>query len=143
VHPPEASEALGWVFAAVREAGAVPVAHCCAADAPLRLLSQAGADGVGADLDALPVAAYDELAGLLEQGRPVHLGVLPGVRPETTLSDAAVTERVLRWLEMLGLDPEVAGSLVVTPACGLAGADRSWARTALGLVARVATDLRP
>jgi len=54
-----------------------------------------------------------------------------------------VTERVLRLLEMLGLDPEVSPSLVVTPSCGLAGADGTWARRALGLCRTVAANLRP
>jgi hypothetical protein len=49
---------------------------------------------------------------------------------------------VLRFLDMLGLDPGSAGSLVVTPACGLAGADPAWAREAMRLVAKVATHLR-
>ena len=142
VHPPDASAALEWVFAAVREAGATPVAHCCASDVPVGLLTGAGAAGVSVDLDVLAPAAYDDLAGLLEQGRPVHLGVVPTLAPARTPTDSTVTERVLRFLDMLGLDPGTAGSLVVTPACGLAGADPAWAREAMRLVAKVATHLR-
>jgi len=143
VDDPEASPALEWVFAAVSESGATPVAHCCASDAPVRLLTGAGAAGVSVDLDTLPASAYDDLAGLLEQGGPVHLGVVPSLAPGAPLSDRDVTERVLRWLDMLGLDPETAGSLVVTPACGLAGADPGWARRAIELCAAVAANLRP
>ena len=141
VQPPVASQALEWVFDAVREAGAVPLVHCCAADVPVGLLTGAGAAGVSVDLDVLPARAYDDLAELLEQGRPVHLGVVPTTRPATGLSGARVTERVLRWLEMLGLDPESAASLVVTPSCGLAGAG-GWAREALRLCQQVAANLR-
>ncbi len=143
VDAPGATPALEWVFAAVREAGAVPVAHCCAGDVPVGLLVGAGAEGVSVDLDALPVAAYDELAALLDQGRPVHLGVVPSVAPSSPPSDRAVTERVLRLLDMLGLDPQSAPSLVVTPSCGLAGADEAWARRALALCRTVASNLRP
>ncbi len=143
VDAPQASPALEWVFAAVTESGAVPVAHCCASDVPVGLLTGAGAAGVSVDLDVLPVSTYDDLAGLLEQGRPVYLGVVPSTAPATSPSEGAVTERVLRFLDMLGLDPESAPSLVVTPACGLAGADPSWARAALQLVNRVATNLAP
>jgi hypothetical protein len=89
----------------------------------------------------LPVSAYDELAGLLEQGRPVHLGVVPSMAPANGISDGTVTERVLRLLDMLGLDPGSAGSLVLTPACGLAGADPDWARRALHLCGQVASAL--
>ena len=47
--------------------------------------------------------------------------MVPSISPPEPLTDRAVTERVLRLLEMVGLDPEPAGSLVVTPTCGLAG----------------------
>ena len=48
-----------------------------------------------------------------------------GRRPTTQ-----VTESVLRWLDMLGLDlDELGDRLVLTPACGLAGASPAWART--------------
>ena len=141
VDPPRASPPLEWVFAAVTESGATPLAHCCAADVPVGLLTGAGAAGVSVDLDVLPVSTYDELAGLLEQGRPVHLGVVPTTAPARPLSDTTVTERVLRLLEMLGLDPESAPSLVVTPGCGLAGADPAWARRALHLCRQVASAL--
>jgi hypothetical protein len=42
---------------------------------------------------------------------------------------------------MLGLDPQSASSLVVTPGCGLAGADPQWARAALHLCRQVASAL--
>ena len=143
VDAPGARPALEWVFAAVVESGASPVAHCCAADIPIGLLTGAGAAGVSVDLDVLPLSAYDELAGLLEQGRPVHLGVVPRTAPDSPVSDTRVTERVLRLLEMLGLDPESATGLVVTPSCGLAGADDRWARGSLELCRTVAANLRP
>jgi methionine synthase II (cobalamin-independent) len=118
------------------------VAHCCAADVPVRLLTGAGAAGVSVDLDVLPAEAYDEVAGLLEADHPVHLGVVPTTAPDHPPSDRAVTERVLRFLDMLGLEPATATSLVVTPACGLAGADPAWARRALALCRAVAANLR-
>jgi methionine synthase II (cobalamin-independent) len=47
----------------------------------------------------------------------------------------SVVDRVLRFLDMLGLDPdEVGDQLVLTPACGLAGASASYAREALALL---------
>ncbi len=141
VDAPAASPALEEVFAAVSESGATAVAHCCASDVPLRLLTGAGAAGVSVDLDVLPASAYDDLAELLEQERPVHLGVVPSATPSTPPTEAAVTERVLRLLDMLGLDPGSASSLVLTPSCGLAGADPSWARAALELVERSARNL--
>jgi methionine synthase II (cobalamin-independent) len=142
VDPPGASPALEWVFTAVESAGAVPVAHCCAADVPVGLLTGAGARGVSVDLDVLAPAAYDELAGALEKGHQVMLGVVPTTRPAAEPTDRTVTDRVLRFLDMLGADAEaVDGQLVVTPACGLAGADAGWARRALTLSRQAAANL--
>ncbi len=144
VDPPGASPALEWVFSAIRSAGAVPVAHCCAADVPVSLLTGAGAEGVSVDLTVLAATAYDDLAGLIEKGRPVFLGVVPSAEPATPPDDRALTERVSRLLDMLGLDPETAGEhLVVTPTCGLARATSGWARRALELSRTVAANLSP
>ena len=52
VHPPEASEQLAWVLAAVAEAGAEPWVHTCAPETPLQLLRGAGARGLAVDFDA-------------------------------------------------------------------------------------------
>ena len=51
-------------------------------------------------------------------------------------------ERSLRLLDMLGFDPEeVADQLVLTPACGLAGAGPSYAKEALRAVRTAAAEL--
>ncbi len=143
VDHPAASPALEAVLGAVSAAGATPVVHCCAAEVPVDLLVGAGAHGVSVDLDALAPAGYDPVATLLEKGAPVLLGVVPTTEPEAgTPSDKDVTLRVLRFLDMLGLDPAAVGSsLVVTPGCGLAGATSSYARAALRLTRAVAASL--
>ena len=135
VDAPRASEALGWVFAAIEGAGATPVAHCCAADVPIGLLRDAGALGVSVDLDVLGAAAYDELGAALDAGERILLGVVPATDPAGETTQRQIVERVLRLLDMLGLDPDqVAGQLVLTPACGLAGATPAYARAALSLL---------
>ncbi len=77
VHPPEASEHLGWVLAAIAEEGAEPWVHACAAGTPLDLLRGAGARGLAVDLDVLDAAGHDALAEALEAGERVVLGVVP------------------------------------------------------------------
>jgi methionine synthase II (cobalamin-independent) len=142
VDAPRASEALGWVFAAIESAGAAPVAHCCAADVPIGLLRGAGARGVSVDLDVLGAAAYDDLGAALDEGERVFLGVVPATDPGREPTERQIVERVLRLLDMLGLDPdEIAGQLVLTPACGLTGATPSYAREALALVRASASQL--
>ena len=142
VDAPVASPALEWVFEAIRDAGATSVAHCCAAEAPIALLLGAGADGVSVDLGALALSAYDDLAEAVERQKLVFLGAVPSVEPATWPGDRALTERLLRLFDMLGLDPQTVGErLVVTPSCGLAGPSLSWARRALGLSGKVAANL--
>ena len=58
------------------------------------------------------------------------------------MSVKTLVEQVLRWLDLVGLDPaEVGQQLVVSPTCGLAGADPEWARRALELSQAVARAL--
>jgi methionine synthase II (cobalamin-independent) len=107
------------------------VVHCCAAGVPFALLERAGDPGVSVDLDVLTPGEYDALAAALERGRRVHLGVVPGVRPASEPTASSVAQRVERFCDIVGTDP---AALVLTPACGLAGADPAWARTALAVV---------
>jgi methionine synthase II (cobalamin-independent) len=134
---PEASAALEWVLGAAASTGATPVVHCCAADFPIGLVRGAGARGFCVDLDQLVTGQYDDLAQAIEDGDRVFLGALPTSPAE--VSEKQVTERVLRLLDMLGLEPTE--RLVITPACGLAGATPDWAREALRLSAAVAGQL--
>jgi methionine synthase II (cobalamin-independent) len=139
VHPPEASTALAGVLAA---AGEAPWVHSCAAGVPWQLLRGAGARGLSADLAVLTADDLDVLAESLEAGETLALGVVPSLEPETAPDAKTLTERVLRWLDMVGLDPEaVTERLVVTPSCGLAGASPGWARRATELCREVATNL--
>jgi methionine synthase II (cobalamin-independent) len=134
VDAPAASEALTWVLGALAEAGAEPWVHSCAPQTPLALLRGAGARGLAVDLAVLGAADHDTLAEALEAGETVALGVVPSLEPEAAPGEKDTVERVLRWLDMIGLDPdEVGDRLVLTPACGLAGAGSAWARRALAL----------
>jgi methionine synthase II (cobalamin-independent) len=142
VHPPEASESLGWVLDAIAAEGAEGWVHTCASGTPLALLRTAGARGLSVDLGMMVAADHDVLAEALEAGETVALGVVPSLDPDPSPTDAEVTERVLRWLDMLGLDlAEVGERLVLTPTCGFAGASPAWVRRALALVRTSATNL--
>lgn len=142
VDPAGASPALEWVFAAIQESGGTSVAHCCAANPPLSLLTGAGAQGISVDLSVLEPDAYDDLAGTIEKDGLLFLGAVPSVEPGQRPTDQAPTDQVLRLLDMLGFDPSTAGAnLVVTPSCGLAGASASWSRQALALSRNIAENL--
>ena len=107
------------------------VVHCCAPGVPFDLLERAGDPGVSVDLAVLTPGEYDAVAAALERGRRVLLGVVPGVRPASEPTASSVAQRVERFCDLVGIDP---AALVLTPACGLAGADTSWARTSLAVV---------
>jgi hypothetical protein len=139
VHPPEASAALGWVL---EVAGTEPWVHSCAPETPWSLLRGAGARALSGDLSVLGADDLDAFAEALEAGERVALGVVPATDPESVPTEKSLTERVLRLLDVLGLDPDrVSDQLVITPACGLAGASPTWARQATELCRTVAVNL--
>ncbi|MFC6153500.1 methionine synthase [Nocardioides yefusunii] len=143
VHPPEASALLEHVLGAVTDAGAEAWVHSCAPGVDWSLLRGAGATGLLTDLSMLDAAAFEPLAEHVEAGGVLGLGVLPTVAPATDPGDRPVVEKVMRWLDMIGFDPEeVADRVLVTPACGLAGASTAWARRALELSVSTAANLR-
>lgn len=132
VDDPAAAPALEAVTDAVHDAGAKAIVHCCARGVPFDLFATVGFDGVGVDLDQVDAPAYDALAGLLEAGALVHLGVLS---TSGTLPDVAqVTGRAERFLETLGLEPTP--GLALAPACGLAGLSRTQARAAIDVLSQ-------
>ena len=141
VDAPAAAPLLDTVLGAAHDAGVETVVHCCADDVPFDLLGRVGDGRVGlsVDLDRLGATAYDEVAAALEADRWTFLGVVPTTRPDTEPTVGDVVRRVERLLDMLGLEPT--DRLVLTPACGLAGADPAWARTALQLCAEAARQL--
>ncbi len=142
VDRPALSGALTTVLAAVTAAGAEPWVHSCAAEVPWDLVRGAGARGISADLSTLSPAGHDELAAALEEGESVALGVVAASDPAAYPSDAEVVASVQRWLDMIGLDPETVGDrLLLTPACGLAGASPAWARAALVTTTKAAASL--
>jgi methionine synthase II (cobalamin-independent) len=139
VHPPEASAALAWVL---EVAGTEPWVHSCASGTPWSLVRGAGARGLSGDLSVLDADDLDAFAEALEAGERVALGVVPATDPEPAPTPRTLTERVLRLLDVLGLDPDgVSEQLVITPACGLAGASPDWARQATELCRVVAREL--
>ena len=142
VHPPEASESLGWVLDAVTDAGGEPWVHTCAPGTPLGLLRGAGARGLSVDLGILVAADLDQLAEAWDAGETVALGVLPTQDGVTLPTATEVTERVQRLLDMLGLDlEEVSTRLVLSPGCGLAGTSPAWVRDVLWTCREAAVNL--
>ena len=109
--------------------------HCCARGIPFGLLREAGAQAAAFDMSLLRREDEDNLAEFVEAGLGIFAGVI-----QSPLRDAAPTPGSPRdpgadvlglWHRMgipaAGLDRQV----VLTPACGLAGASPGAARAAL------------
>ncbi|MBO0867391.1 MAG: methionine synthase [Micromonosporaceae bacterium] len=125
IEPAPARDALAQVISA---AGAPVVVHCCAPDAPIGLVRDAGAAGVGLDLDLLK--DLDPLGELLEAGGVLLAGALPPTGAAAPPS-AQVADRVGDVWRRLGFPvTRLPGQVVVTPACGMAGATPEYARGA-------------
>jgi hypothetical protein len=132
IEDPELSETLTQL---VRRLETTPVVlHCCAPGAPIPLLADTGLRGLGLDLDQLRTADWDGIATAMEQGVWFGAGAAPTDR---VIGPDAVAERVLRPVRDLGLDPE-SMPMVITPACGLAGATAADAVRILHSVRRAA-----
>lgn len=138
-----AEELLRSVVRAVGLVGAPVVVHCCAARPPVSLLQRCGVAGLSLDLTVLPRDLDDELGAAVEAGLALLAGVVPAVPvPGGTLSAPADTVRPVRRLwHRLGLDPAALRLVVVTPTCGMAGADPGHAVAALRLARAAARQL--
>ncbi|AEB43331.1 methionine synthase vitamin-b12 independent [Micromonospora maris AB-18-032] len=148
------SETARALLRGVIEAAGVPtVVHCCASDVPLELIRSAGAVGVALDLSR--VTELDPLGEALDAGLGLLAGAVPTSpppggeptpggqptprgRPGTAPpaggapTSAQVADRVRGLWDRLGFPrAQLAEQVVVTPACGLAGATPAYARAVL------------
>jgi methionine synthase II (cobalamin-independent) len=99
--------------------------HCCAAGAPLGLFREAGAAGVAIDLDLVEL---DPLGETIDAGLTLLAGVAPATGTRAPQS-VQLFQRVRDVWRTLGFsESKLAEQVVVTPACGLAGATPAYAR---------------
>lgn len=143
VEEPVVTDGLRAVLKAADGAGGVDtVVHCCAARPPIATMVRAGAGGVGLDVSHLGSAGWEGVAAAVEGGTALWAGVLA---PAGTLPAAPlVADRVWQPWRRVGLAAQALHGVVLTPACGLAGATPAGARAVLERVrdgARVLADL--
>lgn len=135
--PVEPGVARGALHAVISAAQVPVVVHCCARDVPIELLRSAGATAVALDLDLIERRAewLDPLGAALDAG----LGLLAGVAPPLPASagrdrpsSAWLADTIRQLWNQLGFSrARLAAQVVVTPACGLAGATGPYARQVL------------
>lgn len=131
VEPPVVQQTLANLLGVLAAQHTDPIVHCCGPEVPLPLLNAAGARAVSAELRAVRRAGEDAVGELIEGGAGLLLGVLPGTDAE--LSDPVTTvAEVRRMWRRLGFRPDdLPRRVVVTPACGLAGAAPGYVREVL------------
>jgi hypothetical protein len=129
VDGPDAATALRTV---VEVADAPVVVHCCGDGVPLQVVRDAGAAAVGLDL-AL-VTDLDPVGEALEAGLGLFVGAAP-TRPAAdgrAPTDKAIADRVRTlWTRLSFPADRLPRQVVVTPACGLAGAPMPYVRAVL------------
>jgi hypothetical protein len=138
---------LHEVIAATRQ---YTVVHCCARDLPFGLIMDAGANGVSFDPSLLRRGDFDGFAEAAEAGLGLLIGALPTTGPATAPKEGEQQARrsgrdererpapkdtagIVRdlWHKMDLPPATCAPQVVITPACGLAGASPKQARDAL------------
>jgi hypothetical protein len=128
-------QSLGDVLSVLPEGGRV--VHCCADDVPLGLLRSAGADALSVDASRLQRSDYDALGEAVDAGLSLWLGV---AGQDGTLDAARQAIRGL-WSDLGFAADELAGAVVPTPPCGLAGATPDQVRRVLAVLRDVGKSL--
>jgi methionine synthase II (cobalamin-independent) len=125
----DAASALRDVVQAVD----VPVVlHSCAPDVPIKVFRDAGAAAVSLDLSLLK--ELDPLGEAIDAGLGLFAGAAPSLPPAApgAVTSAKIAERVRTlWTRLSFPAARLPAQVVVTPACGLAGATPSHVRTVL------------
>jgi methionine synthase II (cobalamin-independent) len=128
----ESGVAAALLRGVIEAAGVPTVVHCCAPDVPLDVIRTAGAVGVALDLEL--ITDLDPLGEAIDAGLGLLAGAARAVPPATgrAPTSAQVADRVRRLWDQLGFPRRrLAEQVVVTPACGLAGATPAYARAVL------------
>jgi methionine synthase II (cobalamin-independent) len=126
---------------------AYTIVHCCAPGYPFETITGAGADAISFDLSLLKHREYDLLAEVAEAGAGLLLGaattnVQSDQAERTVVTPSSTAEAIRELWNRMGLSPaRCAEQVVVTPACGLAGASPTQARDTLRLCREAAAIL--
>ncbi len=96
------------------------VIHCCSADPPLPLLRSARPAALSLDIAQLRPRGWEGVAVAVEDGIRLHAGAVPTDGSVTRAVEVA--DRITDAWQRVGMPLSSLSDVVVTPACGLAGA---------------------
>ncbi|MFI0409489.1 methionine synthase [Actinomadura sp. 3N508] len=128
VEEPIAEDTLRTVIDAV---DAFTIVHCCARNVPYALLRGAGAKAISVDLSLVARRDDDAVGETIDAGTGLLLGAVRAT--DSVLPSLQETAEPVRQLwRRLGFPPaRLARQVVITPACGMAGASPRYVREAL------------
>ncbi|WP_040811222.1 methionine synthase [Nocardia concava] len=139
-------EALHVLDTVVGSQSVPVIVHTCADKPALGFLRKSAAAAVGFDMAAIGTSDLDRIGELLDAGKHLVLGLVPttppassSVVPAPPITWRDIAEPGVRLIDRLGFRRRLlAEQILVSPACGLAGAPLPWARRALSLAAETA-----
>ncbi|MFQ6394969.1 methionine synthase [Nocardia sp. KC 131] len=132
-------EALAVLDAVITAQSAPVLLHSCAAPPALAFLRGSAAAAIGFDMATIGTRELDQIGEILDTGKRLVLGLVPSAAPSDPVTWRNFAEPGVRLVDRLGFTRKtLADQIVVSPACGLAGAPLEWARKALRLSAEVA-----
>lgn len=139
VHPVDEALVVGLLDECVARTGGDVLLHCCAPGLPWSALQRSTVGAVSLDPATLDPEGLDGLGAFIDSGRGVLLGLVPGLAPDQVPTFEQVAATAAAVTDRLGFPRAVLGDRVgISPACGLAGADETWAREATALTRRAA-----
>ncbi|WP_280258609.1 methionine synthase [Nocardia wallacei] len=132
-------EALDILDTVVTAPGVPVLVHTCAEPPALGLLRRSSAAAIGFDIATIGSRDLDGVGELLDSGKFLALGLVPTTAPTGRVTWRETAEPGVRLIDRLGFPRRLLRERVlVTPACGLAGASLTWARRALELATETA-----
>jgi methionine synthase II (cobalamin-independent) len=139
VHPVDETVAIGLLDELVATVGAEVMLHSCAANLSWKVVQRSAIHAVSVDVATLGADALDGLAGFVDSGRTVVLGLVPAITPDRGSSAEEMAAEAAGVTDRIGFPRSVlAGRIGLSPTCGLAGATAAWARAATELTQRAA-----
>ncbi len=144
VAPVDAAVAADRMHEVLLAASAPAIVHCCAPDVPWRMIAGSGASAVSFDLALVRRADEDAIGEIAEAGFGIAVGAVPAladpvpeaagreVAGERPAGAAQTAREVISLWQRIGLPlAGLTDQVIVTPACGLAGASPDRARAVL------------
>jgi hypothetical protein len=136
----DAQDAKAGLGSVLTTAQAPALIHCCASGVPFGMLASAGARAISFDLGLLQREQEDAIGEIAEAGLGLAVGAVRAASHEDLLAGGnghppgarEVGETVIALWLRIGLAPRaLTEQVVITPACGLAGASPGRARAVL------------